>query len=650
MLAEMDLIEKSRRKLTVILSADVVGYSRLMGENDLATLQQLTAYQTIIADLIGQHEGRLVDAPGDALLAEFPSPVEAVACAAEIQDALREQNRQLPDRRQMKFRIGINLGDVLEQHGRLYGDGVNVAARLESLADAGGICISGKVFEEVKNKLPLTFEFIGQKIVKNIASAISTYRVHPDGSTNKSPSDLAENSTKEASKRWTTARIAAGLSFVVVIGVFVILVIRPLENTSDGLKPTTIQTEQWTMQVTSAPQLPVKPSVAVLPFENMSGNPEHDYFSDGMTQELITSLSQISGLFVISRISVFAYKRQPINVRHISEELGVRYVLEGSVRRVGKRVRITAQLIDAKTGFSVWGKRFDRDLEDIFAVQDDVTNNIVTALKVKLTKAERNNLMRRYTSSVEAYDYFLQGYQQLLTRSKEGAYNALELFDKAIELDPNFARAHAMLAWTHARMAFDGWSDSPMDSLATARELAITAVKLDDGLPLGHFVLGLVHLFSKEHTKALKAVQKAIDLDPNYAEGYAVIGATLSYAGKPEEGLRELAKALCLDPHGPLGFLMFQGAAYFTLGRYEDAADTFHKAAQRNPNAQHPHMWLAASYAHLGRMDEATWEAEELLTLDPDFSIRRMEDTVPYKDPLHLERLLDGLRKTGLPD
>ncbi len=396
--------------------------------------------------------------------------------------------------------------------------------------------------------------------------------------------------------------------------------------------------------------LPDKPSIAVLPFANMSDDPAQEYFVDGMTADLITDLARVPGLFVIARNSMFTYKGRAVKVREVAEELGVRYVLEGSVRRAGDRIRVNAQLIDATTGGHLWSERFDRELKDIFALQDEVVGRIVAALEVRLTEDERRSLAHQYTSSVQAYDVFLRGLGEFARRSKEGNDNARALFAESIELDPEFVHPYAYLAWAHVRDFIDGWSEWPERSLEQAYAQVRNATALDDSLPLTHFVMGIVQLFRKEHEKALDALETALSLDPNYASGYAMLMRVLHFSGRPDAGLEPMKVAMRLDPSEPLGYLLILGTAYFTLGRYEEAVDVLEKAIARNPSAQRPHMWLAATYAQLGLTDEAEWEAGELLALDPDFSLLRIGRRLPFKNPGHLETFVGALRKVGLPE
>jgi TolB-like protein/class 3 adenylate cyclase len=426
------------RKLTAILSADVKGYSRLMGEDEEATIRTLTTYRALISSLIQQHRGRVVDSPGDNLLAEFASAVDGVRCAVEIQRELRVRNIELSAQRRMEFRIGINVGDVIVEGEKIYGDGVNIAARLEGLAEAGGICISGMVYDQVKSKLSLSYGDLGEQAVKNIAEPVRTFRVQiePDA-TAPTVSEKKESS-------------AAGV-----------------------------------VSFTRGPALalPEEPSVAVLPFTNLSGDPEQGYFSDGLTEDLITDLSRLSGLFVIARHSVFTYKGKAVKIEEAGRELGARYVLEGSVRKAGDRVRITAQLVDATTGHHLWAERYDRELKDIFALQDEITEKIVAALAVKLTAGEQKRIGRQYTDNLEAYDYYLRGLEYYFRYTKETNAQARQMFERALELDPNFAAAYAYLGWTSFMEWGMQWSQD-LRSLKQAFALAQEAIALDESLPV----------------------------------------------------------------------------------------------------------------------------------------------------------------------
>jgi adenylate cyclase len=425
------------RKLAAILSTDVKGYSRLMGEDEVATIRTITAYRELMATLIQQHRGGVVDSPGDNLLAEFPSVVEAVQCAVTIQQELKARNAELPPHRRMEFRIGINLGDAIAEGERLYGDGVNIAARLEGLAEVGGICISGTVYDQVKTKLDLGYEDLGAQAVKNIAEPVRVYRVRmePWGAVHavRPPQQLA-------ARLWRRGTLAVvGLLLLLGGGATVWhLAFRP--PSPAGVIPS---------ETTAALPLPDKPSIAVLPFDNMSGDLEQGYVSDGMTEDLITDLSKLSGLFVIARNSVFTYKGKAVKPEQVSRELGVRYVLEGGVRKAANRVRITAQLVDATTGYHRWAERYDRELQDIFAVQEEISRKIVAALAVQLTEGEQARLGRKYTENLEAYDDSLRGHDYLWRSTEQANARARQMFERAISLDPTFTAAYAALGWTY---------------------------------------------------------------------------------------------------------------------------------------------------------------------------------------------------------
>jgi len=575
-----------QRKLIAILSADVKGYSRLMGEDEVATVRTLTASKEAVAGLIQQFRGRVVDSPGDNVLAEFSSVVDAVECAVEIQRVLKARNAELPENRRMEFRIGVNLGDVIAEGDRIYGDGVNIAARVEGLAEGGGICISGSAYEQIENKLTLEYEYLGEQAVKNIKKPVRVYRVE-------------------------MATVAA--------------------------VPT----------VSTVLELPDKPSIAVLPFVNMSGDSEQEYFSDGMTEDLITDLSKISGLFVIARNSVFTYKGRPVKVEEVGRELGVRYVLEGSVRKAKDRVRITAQLADAKTGGHLWAERYDRDLEDVFALQDEVAREIVAVLSVKLTEDEQERLMCKYTCNTEAYDHFLRGLEYFSRFTKDANLQARRMFEKAIALDPEYALAHSMLGFTHLMEWPTGWSQDPQ-WLERAFELAQRAITLDSSLPEAHCLLGNIYLWRKQHEQAIAELEKTISLDPNHADGLTDLGSILNWAGRPEEAAELVMRAMRLNPTYPAFYLFNLGHAYFLMERYEEAIAALKRVLNRNPSFWPAHFYLVASYSELGREEEAQAHMTELLREWSEGSLETARQRLPYKDPAVLERTLNDLRNAGL--
>jgi adenylate cyclase len=618
-----------QRKLSAILSADVKGYSRLMGEDEVATVRTLTSYREVMAALIQRYRGRVVDSPGDNLLAEFPSLVDAVQCAVEIQKELEAKNAQLPENRRMEFRIGINLGDVIVEGERIYGDGVNIAARLEGLAEAGGMCVSGTVYDSIENKLPLGYEYLGEHAVKNIAKPVRVYRVLTEPEAMRS---LVDRDKKAHPRYRRRAHLPVVAILVATAGVVTI----------------------WNLYLRPAPppaevslELPEKPSIAVLPFVNMSDDPQQEYFSDGITDDLITDLSKISGLFVIARNSVFAYKGKAVKMEQVSRELGIRYVLQGSVRKAGDRIRITAQLVDVNTGGHLWAEKYDRDLKDIFALQDEVTQKIVTALAVRLTRDEQERLVRKGTDNVEAYDYTLRGGEYFFHFTKGANAQARQMFERAITLDPKYASAHSWLGWTHWIEWSFGWGQD-LQSLERAFELAQRAIALDDSLPEAHRLLGSVYLWKKKHELAIAVFEKSIALNPNHADAIRGLGETLYFAGKSEEAIGLIKKAMRLNPKYPVWYLLNLGHAYFLTGRYEEAIAVLKRVLNRNPNFYPAHVYLAASYIALGRQKKARAEAAEIVRINPNFSLETMRRRLPYKDQAVLERLFDALRKAGL--
>ena len=620
--------ESFKRKLTAILSADVIGYSRLMRDSEELTVRDLAAHRILITEIIHQHHGRVVDSPGDNILAEFASVVDAVNGAIKIQKEIKRSNANTPEGRCMEFRIGINLGDVIEEEDRIYGDGVNIAARVEGLASGGGIAISGTVYEHIKDKISLGYHYLGEQNVKNIPEPVRVYRL------------LTE--PEEAGRMIGEKKPKVGKWRFAALGAFALIILgATLWNYY--LRPTI---EIGSVERMALP-LSDKPSIAVLPFDNLSGDPGQEYFSDGITEDLITDLSKISGLFVIARNSVFIYKQKAVKIAEVGRELGVRYVLEGSVRKANGRVRITAQLVDATTEGHLWAERYDRDLNDIFALQDEVTQKIVTALAVKLTEDEQRRLMRQYTDNIEAYDYYLRGFEYFSRQTKEANVQARQMHQKAIDLDPKFAAAYALLGLTHSQDWTMGWSQDPQ-SLEHAFELAQRAIALDESLPLGYSILGEVYLWKKQHEKAIAAQKKVIALNPNDADGIAGLGGILDWAGRPEEAIALVKKAMRLNPMYPLEYLWNLGHAYYLTRRYEEAIETFKRAIDRSPDYMPAHAYLAATYSELGRMEEARVEAAEFNRLSPQTSIKKWKRRLPYKDQAVLDRAFSSWRKAGM--
>jgi len=604
-----------------------------MGEDEVATVRTLTAYREVMGSLIQQHRGRVVDSPGDNLLAEFASVVDAVQCAVEIQQVLRAKNDELAENRRMEFRIGINLGDVIQEGERIYGDGVNIAARVEGLAEGGGICISGSAYEQIENKLPLRYEYLGEHAVKNIIKPVRVYRAQtePEG---VAPPGRREKRLGLSNWQWAALGVMVLLGAVVAVAVWLRLSHPPVEVASVDRM---------------AFPLPEEPSIAVLPFTNMSDDPEQEYFSDGITEEIITALAKIPQLFVIARNSTFIYKGRPVKVQQVSEELGVRYVLEGGVRRAGDRVRITAQLIDAITGRHLWAERYDGAIGDVFALQDKVTRKIVAALAVKLTSEDKDLVANTGIENVAAYDAFLQGREHYHLHTRKDMAKAVASLKKAIELDPNYGRAHAMLAVAYSASANRGWARdlgwSNTDSLAKKH----LRLAMENPTASAYRAAVWIHAWKAEHEEAIAEAERAIALEPNNAHSYHAMGGALIYAGRSKEAIDSYKKAMRLNPHYPAQYLWFLGLAQFCVGQLEEAATSFERARKRNPRLA---VWpLAATYAHLGREQEAADMLAEYMKRRGSKrpTVKWLLKFFPFKDPKDVDRFTAGLRKAGLP-
>ena len=609
------------RRLAAILSADVEGYSRLMGDDEVATVRTITEYRDVIASSVARHAGRVVDAPGDNVLAEFSSVVDAVESAVEIQRELRARNAPLPVARRMQFRIGINLGDVIVEGARLYGDGVNIAARLEGLAEGGGICVSGTAYDQVEGKLPLDYDFLGEHTVKNIARPVRVYRLRLE------PGAVAASPPRRR-------RVAPG-----ALGAVVVLILLGAAGWAG-----------WRALRPSGPlglTLPDRPSVAVLPFTNLSRDPAQDYFSDGVTEDLITGLSKVSGLFVIARNSVFTYKGKAVKVGEVGRDLGVRYVLEGGIQRAGSRVRITAQLVDATTGYHVWAERYDREVRDIFVLQDEVTQQIVRALAVKLTEGERGRIAGTSRGNPEAYDLVLRGRDERRQATREANARARQLFVKALDLDPDYPLAYVGLGWAHLQSWQFLWSTDPA-GLERARELAERAIALDDTLANAQCLLAQVYVWRKEHDRAIAHAERAVALAPNDADGYETLSDVLAWSGKPEDSIRVIRAAMRLNPHYPYSYLWELGHASYLTRHLPDAAEALSKVVQENRNFLGAQAYLAATYDEMGREKEARQAWDRTRALSPGASLASIRERLPYRRAADLDRFLTAARKAGL--
>jgi adenylate cyclase len=576
------------RRLAAILSADAKGYSRLMGDDEAATVRTITEYREVMRAAIVGARGRVVDATGDNLLAEFASVVEAVECAVAIQERLRERNAALPEARRMEFRIGINLGDVIADGERIYGDGVNVAARLEPLADGGGICVSGTVYDQIAGKLALAWDALGEQAVKNIARPVRVYR-------------------------WRAAGDGAPASAA------------PPEPPPD------------------------RPSIAVLPFANLSGDPAQDYLGDGIAEDIVTDLSKLSGLLVIARQSAFAFKGRAVPVQQIARELGVRHVLEGSVRKAADRLRITVQLVDAATGLQRWAERYDRDVRDIFDVQDDITRRVVTELEVRLLRGEQARVWRRGTTSLEAYDALLRGVVAAHETTAVANAAARRFYEQAVALDPAFAQAWVLLAWTHWFDAWLGWTSERGAALERARQDALRATAIDPDQGDAYGVLGMVHLLEGRHDDALAATTRGVHLQPGGANVVLLHAAVLTFCGRPEEGATAVARAMRLMPVPTTPFLRVHAHALRNLGRYDESVAVFQQLRALEPESPLPLVGAAIALEEAGRHEEAVAAIQEARALDPALSLARCVSLYAlYKDPADRARDVDALRRAGL--
>jgi adenylate cyclase len=636
--------ERLTRKLAAILYADVAAYSRLMGEDEDGTHRRVSSYLDLISTSILQYQGTIEHYAGDAVLADFNTVLDALSCAAAMQRDLEARNSDLSEESKVRFRIGVNLGDVIVDRDDIYGDGVNVAARLESLAEPGGICISESVHTAAGTKLPLDYEFIGEQKVKNIAQPVRAYhvRLRPDA---ELPAPTATPTLVVEKSRFISYHyLAVAIVVLVLAGAGLFTWLKPWQP---GEEPASVES--------MALPLPDKPSVAVLPFDNMSGDPEQDYFADGITEDLITDLSKIAGLFVISRNSTFAYKGKSVGVRQVAEELGVRYVLEGSVRRSGDQVRINAQLINATTGGHVWADRYDGQLSDVFGLQDKVTRNIVTVLAVRLTANDKERFTRKQTDNTQAYDEFLKGWNRYVRMTPDNVRETVSHFEKAIQLDPEYARAYAALAATywqiwrrtwHREIGYRRW----LDVRTKAEELLEKALR--DPTPLAHQVAADMLLQDQRNEEAIAEAERAVAQDPNDADSYIALAATLSLSGRPDEAIPMVERAMRLNPRYPSLYLYELGLAHFGGERFEEAALSLEKATALNPKDRWSRILLLATYGQLNRSDEAASVLEMLETrhfLDLT-SIRNIAYWYPFKNPVDAARFADGLRKAGLPD
>jgi adenylate cyclase len=579
--------ERVQRRLAAILAADVAGYSRLMGSDDEGTLAGLKACRELIDLKSKEHRGRIVNTPGDSALVEFASAVDAARCAMEIQKEMAERNALIPEERRIEFRIGINVGDVIvDDRGDIYGDGVNIAARVESLARPGALCLSDEAYRQIKGKLAIDASDMGEHQLKNIAQPVRVYSV-------------------------------------------------------------------W---LNDAPPLalPDKPSIAVLPFDNLSGDPKQEYFADGVSEDIITELTRFSDLFVIARNSSFRYKGKAVDLRQVGRELGVRYVLEGSIRRGGDRVRISAQLVDSGTGTHRWAERYDRELKDVFTIQDEVTRTIAAVLVAHVNKAEAERTLLKPPATWQAYDHYMRA--AAAWASFQSSWKLDQLLETrqhladSLKIDPKYARAYSLLASAH-RVAWLNPINEEYLSPATLDQsitLARTAIELDPNLPEAYAELGYNIIRKRDFDAATVAAERAIALNPNFAD-YRLAQVFYS-VGQPTKAIEIAKTQMRLDPFHPHFAPLIAGIAYYLLKEYSEAQLWLREAAGRAPNHQYGHAFLAATYAQLGRVEEARAEAAEVLRVNPKYTIRMQKQVSILKRAEDSDHLVDGLRKAGLPE
>ncbi|MFC1516819.1 tetratricopeptide repeat protein [Thermodesulfobacteriota bacterium] len=631
-MAEQDF----KRKLTAILSADVEGYSLLMRDDEEATVRTITEYREVIGPLVRKHRGEVVDSPGDNILAEFASVVDAVRSAVEVQEELKARNDELPENRRMEFRIGINLGDVIHEKERIYGDGVNVAARVESLADAGCICVSRSAYDQVKNKLALGYKYLGEHSAKNIAEPIRVYKVLME----------PEYAGKVIGEKRVESKRGQRVALTVVI--VLLLVVGGLLIWRTASPPVEVASVEK-----MAYPLPDKPSIAVLPFDNMSGDSEQEYIADSITENIITALSYIPEMFVIARTSTSAYKGKAVKVKQVSEELGVQYVLEGSVMKAGDRIRVTAQLIDAISGHHLWADRYDREIEDFFDLLDEIAKKVAIELQVKLTEGDIARISHK-TENFEAWAYATTAYSLLKRSTKENVAKAKELSEKAVKLDPKYGFAWGVLGGAHGADAYFGWGESRDKSFKLAVEYTDKALKLDETLSCATAVKGRLHQAQKQFKQAIAVGNRAIALGPSHNLSYGHLSTTMYYAGRFEESITLMKKAMRLDPRYPAWYIAILAYDYFHTERYEEAIEALKRVLERAQKGEFPpfyaHLGLSAAYMELGRNEEARAHAAEVLGIDPKFSLVSYAKTRPYKNKDDLERFITALRKAGLPD
>jgi len=630
--------EGTKQKLTAILSADVKDYSRLLSQDRVGTIKTLNAHREMFTNFVTQYDGHIVDMPGDNILAAFESVSDAVNCAVEIQRNLAERNAEMPSARMMQWRIGINLGDVVEEGDRIYGDGVNIAARIESLADGGGICISGTVYDQVVNKLGLEYEFLGEQEVKNIERPVRIYRIlsFPGGAAHS-----VVKAKGDVTRKWRNTALTLVAVVVLCVGAVVIW----NYNSRSEIQSTGVI-------------VPEKPSIAVLPFTNMSDDPEQEYFSDGMTEEIINLLSKSQSILVIARNSTFTYKGKPVKVQQVSQELGAKYVLEGSVRKVGDKIRITAQLIDATTGNHIWSEKYDKELKDIFALQDEIAQQIAINLLAEYKESEFTRIRRIPTDNLTAHDSYMRGLEQIYKFTKEANTKARDYFERAMKIDPMYADAYAFCGLTYLFDREFGWNRDPQ-IIKKVYEFALKAIDLDKTNARARYLMAWVYNMQNKIEQAISELNRAISLNPNDDDSYMLLGRVLSAAGRHEEGIELLETTIRLNPLHHADVIYSLGRVYEGAGQYEDAIEAYKKAILRDPNYFPAYQQLSLVYAfqwYLQKshdpqiLDRALEMAQKAVALDETNSDTRTSLGWVYLNRGQQDQAIEELEKAIMLD
>ena len=623
--------ERLSGKLAVILHADVAGSTRLVQQDEQLAHERIQDAFRRFGDTISKYYGQVRELRGDALLAEFERASDAVTAALAFQAEQNHYNAQLNDSLQPTVRVGIAMGEVVIADNTITGTGVVLAQRLEQLADTGGVVIQGAAYETIPGRFPFEFVNLGEHEAKGFEEPVRVYSANLKTNTEIPPPESVTHKIRNT--------VIAFVSLaVVIVGVALIWV-----------KPWEIREAPASLERMAFP-LPSKPSIAVLPFTDMSNDEAQEYFADGITEDLTTDLSKISGLFVVARNSSFSYKGNQVDVRTIAKELGVRYVLEGSVRRINDQVRINAQLVDGVLGGHIWAERFDGNMANIFALQDHVNREIVSALEVTLTDEDQKAFDQVETNLPEAYDTFLRGLEQYQLFSSESMIRARGLFEEAIKKDPNYARAYANIALTHAAEVNFQWTQDRNASIREGLEYAKSALALDDSIPQGYLARSFLYLSQREHLAAIEAANRTLEVYQNYADGHATLAFILSFSGKLEAALMALNRAKQLNPQATGVYMEVEGRILFLLERYNSAVEVLEKSVERNPALDRSHLTLAAAYAALGQIDEAAWSVEEALAINSHLTLERERHESLYLRDRDINHYIDALRKAGVPE